>query len=142
MRWLAALLALALAAPASATPEPIASVEVVRDGARWRCRITDDPPVNRHRPSVDVMFHSVIKAVGKNCVAAILTGMGDDGARCMGEMRAAGALTLAQDEASSVVYGMPREAVAMGSAVQTVALDRMAAAIMSFARRHRAGAGT
>lgn len=73
----------------------------------------------------------------------ILTGMGDDGAQCMGEMRAAGAPTIAQDEASCVVYGMPREAVERGSAVQTLPLERMAAAIMGFARRQRMGvAGT
>ena len=70
----------------------------------------------------------------------ILTGMGDDGARCMGEMKAMGSPTIAQDEASCVVYGMPREAVEMGNAMQTLPLERMAAAIMGFARRQRLGA--
>lgn len=105
----------------------------------YRVNVVEGPYVSRHRPSVDVLFRSAATAAGANALGIILTGMGDDGARCMGEMKAAGALTLAQDEASSVVYGMPREAVRMGSAVQSVALDRMAAAIMAFARRHRTG---
>lgn len=105
----------------------------------YRVNVVEGPYVSRHRPSVDVLFRSAAVAAGPNALGLILTGMGDDGARCMGELKASGALTLAQDEASSVVYGMPREAVRMGSAVQTVALDRMAAAIMSFARRHRTG---
>lgn len=103
----------------------------------YRVNVTEGPYVSRHRPSVDVLFRSAAVAAGANALGIILTGMGDDGARCMGEMRAAGALTLAQDEASCVVYGMPREAVRMGSAVQSVSLDRMAATIMNFARRHR-----
>lgn len=110
-----------------------------RSGVSYFVEVKDGPLVNRHRPSVDVLFRSAATAAGANALGIILTGMGDDGARCMGEMKAAGALTLAQDEASSVVYGMPREAVRMGSAVQSVALDRMAAAIMAFARRHRTG---
>lgn len=105
----------------------------------YRVNVLDGPYVSRHRPSVDVLFRSAAGSAGANALGIIMTGMGDDGARCLGEMKMAGALTLAQDEASSVVYGMPREAVKLGSAVQTVALDRMAAAIMSFARRHRAG---
>jgi len=105
----------------------------------YRVNVVEVPYVSRHRPSVDVLFRSAAVAAGPNALGLILTGMGDDGARCMGELKASGALTLAQDEASSVVYGMPREAVRMGSAVQTVTLDRMAAAIMSFARRHRTG---
>jgi two-component system chemotaxis response regulator CheB len=88
---------------------------------------------------VDVLFRSAATAAGPNALGIILTGMGDDGARCLGEMKGAGAHTVAQDEASSVVYGMPREAVRMGSAVQSVALERMAAAIMGFARRHKTG---
>jgi two-component system chemotaxis response regulator CheB len=89
---------------------------------------------------VDVLMRSAAIAAGANAMGIILTGMGDDGARCLGELQAAGGVTVAQDEESSVVYGMPREAVKMGSAGQTVALDRMAAAIMAFARRHKAGA--
>lgn len=105
----------------------------------YRVTVTDGPQVSRHRPSVDVLFRSAATAAGANALGIILTGMGDDGARCLGEMKAAGAHTVAQDEASSVVYGMPREAVRMGSAVQSVPLDRMAAAIMGFARRHKTG---
>jgi two-component system CheB/CheR fusion protein len=89
------------------------------------------------RLPVDVLFRSAAGAAGANAMGIILTGMGDDGARCLGEMKQAGSPTIAQDEASSVVYGMPREAVKLGSAVQSVALDRIAAAIMSFARRHK-----
>ncbi len=110
-------------------------LEVVRDGARWRCRITDDPPVNRHRPSVDVMFHSVIKAVGKNCVAAILTGMGDDGARGLLALRELGVHTIAQDEATSVVWGMPGTAVRMGAAIDVLPLDQVAARLLALARQ-------
>ena len=84
---------------------------VVRDGARYCCQINDGPPVNRHRPSVDVLFRSVAQSAGRNAVGVILTGMGDDGARGLGEMREAGASTVAQDEKTSVVWGMPGEAV-------------------------------
>ena len=80
---------------------------VERDGARYRCRLSDGPHVNRHRPSVDVMFRSVAQNVGPNAVGVLLTGMGDDGARGLKEMLEAGAGTIAQDEASSVVWGMP-----------------------------------
>ncbi len=99
---------------------------VVRDGARFRCKLSDGPPVNRHRPSVDVMFRSVAQNVGPNAVSVLLTGMGNDGAQGMLEMREAGARTLAQDEASCVVWGMPGEAVALGAAEEQVALSLMA----------------
>jgi two-component system chemotaxis response regulator CheB len=103
----------------------------------YRVNVVEGPCVSRHRPSVDVLFRSAAGAAGANAMGIILTGMGDDGARCLGEMKRAGSPTIAQDEASSVVYGMPREAVKLGSAVQSVALDRMAAAIMTFARRQK-----
>ena len=90
---------------------------VDRDGARYRCRITEDAPVNHHRPSVDVMFNSVARNVGPNAIGVMLTGMGSDGARGMLAMREAGARNIAQDENSSVVWGMP------GSAVQAGAVD-------------------
>lgn len=106
----------------------------------YRANVVTGPYVSRHRPSVDVLMRSAAIAAGPNAMGIILTGMGDDGARCLGELQAAGGVTVAQDEASSVVYGMPREAVRMGSVGQTVTLDRMAAAIMAFARRHKAGA--
>ena len=114
-----------------------------RIGQGYRAHVAGGPYVSRHRPSVDVLFRSAAVQAGGNALGIILTGMGDDGAQCMGEMRAAGAPTIAQDEASCVVYGMPREAVERGSAVQTLPLERMAAAIMGFARRQRMGvAGT
>lgn len=105
----------------------------------YRVSVVQGPYVSRHRPSVDVLFRSAAGAAGSNAMGMILTGMGDDGARCLGEMKAAGAVTVAQDEASSVVFGMPREAVRMGSAVQVLPLEKMAATIMGFARRHRTG---
>ncbi|GID32426.1 protein-glutamate methylesterase/protein-glutamine glutaminase [Paractinoplanes brasiliensis] len=90
-------------------------LEVVRMDTGFRVRVFDGPPVNRHRPSVDVLFRSVAKAVGPGALGVIMTGMGDDGARGLLEMRRAGAYTVAQDEATCVVHGMPREAVALGA---------------------------
>ncbi|MCP4041682.1 MAG: chemotaxis response regulator protein-glutamate methylesterase, partial [Gammaproteobacteria bacterium] len=96
---------------------------VVRDGARFVIRLNDGPPVNRHKPSVDVMFRSVAQNLGPNAVGALLTGMGDDGARGMREMQQAGAPTVAQDEDTSVVWGMPGEAVKLGAADHVEPLD-------------------
>ncbi|MDN4038458.1 chemotaxis response regulator protein-glutamate methylesterase [Massilia sp. YIM B02443] len=87
-----------------------------RSGANYMTRIEQSPPVNRHRPSVDVLFRSAAQAAGKNAVGVILTGMGKDGAAGMLDMRQAGAHNFAQDEASCVVFGMPREAIAIGAA--------------------------
>ena len=92
---------------------------LVRSGAHYHVKIHDGPPVNRHRPSVDVLFRSVAKVAGKNSYGIILTGMGDDGARGLKEMQDVGASTVAQDESTSIVFGMPREAVKHGG-VQTV----------------------
>jgi two-component system, chemotaxis family, protein-glutamate methylesterase/glutaminase len=103
---------------------------IERDGARYRCRLSDGPPVNRHRPSVDVMFRSVAQNVGPNAVGVILTGMGEDGARGLKEMMEAGAHTIAQDEASSVVWGMPGSAVRLGAAKQVLALQRIPAELL------------
>ncbi|OON62260.1 chemotaxis response regulator protein-glutamate methylesterase [Massilia sp. KIM] len=89
---------------------------LTRSGANYMTRIEQSPPVNRHRPSVDVLFRSAAQAAGKNAVGVILTGMGKDGAQGMLEMRQAGAHNFAQDEATSVVFGMPREAIAIGAA--------------------------
>lgn len=89
---------------------------LVRSGANYMTRIEQSPPVNRHRPSVDVLFRSAAQAAGKNAVGVILTGMGKDGAAGMLDMRQAGAHNFAQDEASCVVFGMPREAIAIGAA--------------------------
>jgi len=99
---------------------------VERDGARYRCRLRDHAPVNRHRPSVDVLFRSVAEHVGQNAVGVILTGMGADGARGLKDMRDKGALTIAQDEKSSVVWGMPGAAVALGAVDRILPIERIA----------------
>ncbi|MBL4760424.1 MAG: chemotaxis response regulator protein-glutamate methylesterase [Mariprofundaceae bacterium] len=103
---------------------------VKRDGARYICRLNDGPPVNRHRPSVDVMFRSVAQNVGPNALAVLLTGMGVDGAEGMKEMLDAGAFTVAQDEASSVVWGMPGAAYKLGAAKEIKALDKIVPTLM------------
>ncbi len=108
---------------------------VRRSGARYVCQLNDGPPVNRHRPSVDVLFRSVSQACGVNAVGALLTGMGEDGAEGLLEMRQAGASTLAQDEASSVVWGMPGAAVKRGAAVTIAPLSEMAAALLRLTAR-------
>ena len=110
-------------------------LRVVRSGAKFVCRLDDGEPVNRHRPSVDVMFGSVAEHVGLNAVGVLLTGMGADGAQGMKAMLAAGAHTLAQDEATSVVWGMPGEAVKIGAAEQVLPLDRIAAQSLQLASR-------
>jgi two-component system chemotaxis response regulator CheB len=106
---------------------------VERDGARYRCRLSDGPHVNRHRPSVDVMFRSVAQNVGPNAIGVILTGMGDDGARGLKEMLEAGSSTIAQDEASSVVWGMPGAAVKLGSAQSVLPLHRIPQEVLQLA---------
>ena len=88
---------------------------VERSGADYRVRLSEGPPVNRHRPAVDVLFRSVANCAGDNAIGIILTGMGDDGAAGLLEMKQAGALTFAQDEKSCVVFGMPKEAIALGA---------------------------
>lgn len=106
---------------------------VVRNGARYQCRLSDGDLVNRHRPSVDVLFRSVAQSAGRNSIGVMLTGMGRDGAEAMKEMRDAGASTIAQDEASSVVWGMPGAAWQIG-AVQTLhPLPRIAEQIVALA---------
>jgi two-component system chemotaxis response regulator CheB len=107
----------------------------VRQGAQYAVEVRAGPPVNRHCPSVDVLFRSVARAAGRNASGIILTGMGDDGARGLLEMREAGAITWAQDEASCVVFGMPKEAIAMGAAMNVVPLDDVPHVIARAARR-------
>ncbi|HET7437597.1 MAG TPA: chemotaxis-specific protein-glutamate methyltransferase CheB, partial [Thermoanaerobaculia bacterium] len=103
---------------------------LVRRGANGYCvSIVDGPMVSRHRPSVDVLFRSVAQTCGANAIGILLTGMGDDGAAGLGELQAAGALTVAQDEATSVVFGMPKEAIARGAATQVLPLGAMASVI-------------
>jgi len=108
---------------------------VVRDGAQYRVRVADGPRVNRHEPSVDVLMESVARCAGANALGIILTGMGDDGARGLLQMRQAGAHTLGQDEASCVVYGMPRVARELGGVEHELPLTEMGAAIRSWAGR-------
>lgn len=106
---------------------------VKRNGARYVCHLNDGPRVNRHKPSVDVLFRSVAQCAGQNAVGVILTGMGDDGARGMLEMHEAGAPTIAQDEKSSVVWGMPGESVKLGGVDHIVPLKNVAAKILKVA---------
>ena len=101
-----------------------------RSGARYFVSVRDGPRVNRHRPSVDVMFRSVAQSAGRNAVGVILTGMGGDGAQGLLEMRQVGARTFGQDEASCVVYGMPKVAADLGAVEHVVPLDRMTAEIL------------
>lgn len=106
---------------------------LVRSGARYVCRLDDGVAVNRHKPSVDVLFRSVAQQAGPNAIGVLLTGMGKDGAIGLREMREAGSPTLAQDEESSVVWGMPGEAVALGAAMEVLPLSRMAARLRALA---------
>ena len=100
-----------------------------RSGAYYHVEVVDGPLVNRHRPSVDVLFRSVAKFAGKNATGIIMTGMGDDGARGLKELHATGARTYAQDEASCVVFGMPKEAIKLGGVDRVIALDDIPRAI-------------
>lgn len=104
-----------------------------RSGARYVVEVKDGPRVNRHRPSVDVMFRSVARAAGRNAVGVLLTGMGADGAQGMLAMHEAGGRTVAQDEASCVVFGMPKVAIELGGVDKVLPLDRIAGEIMTSA---------
>lgn len=101
-----------------------------RSGARYYVEIKDGPLVSRHRPSVDVLFRSAARYAGANAIGVIMTGMGDDGARGMLEMKQAGAFTLAQDEATSVVFGMPNEAIKRGGVDKVLPLPALAGAVL------------
>jgi len=98
-------------------------MEVQRSGAQYIAKVYAGPVVNRHCPSVDVLFRSVARHVGQNATGIIMTGMGDDGAKGLLEMRKAGAHTAAQDEASSIVFGMPKEAIKLDAAERVLSLD-------------------
>ena len=111
---------------------------VVRSGAQYRVEVKDGPLVSRHKPSVDVLFRSVAKAAGSNATGFIMTGMGDDGAHGMKEMFDAGATTYAQDEATCVVFGMPKEAIKLGGISNVVGLDRIAGIIAAIYARQLA----
>ena len=101
-----------------------------RSGARYYVSVKEGPLVARHRPSVDVLFRSAAQTAGSNALGIIMTGMGDDGARGLLEMRQAGASTIAQDEATCVVFGMPKEAIALGGAQRIMPLDALAREIV------------
>ena len=111
-------------------------LEVKRDGTRFICRILDTDPVNRHKPSVEVMFKSVAENAGSNSICVLLTGMGDDGSEAMGIMKNAGAPTIAQDEKSSVVWGMPGEAVRRGYADDVLPLHHIAEKILYYVSKY------
>ena len=108
-----------------------AHLKLARSGANYVARLDPGPPVNRHRPSVDVLFRSAAEQAGRNAVGVLLTGMGKDGAAGLVEMRQAGAPTIAQDEASCVVFGMPREAIALGGASEVLPLEEIAPRLLA-----------
>ncbi len=108
---------------------------IERSGANYYVSVKTGPLVSRHRPSVDVLFRSAARSAGSNAVGVIMTGMGDDGARGLEEMKQAGARTIAQDEATSVVFGMPKEAIARGCVDRIVALSQLAPEILRAAAR-------
>jgi two-component system chemotaxis response regulator CheB len=107
-----------------------------RSGANYMTRLDQGPPVNRHRPSVDVLFNSAAVSAGRNAVGVILTGMGKDGAAGMLEMKNAGAYNLAQDEASCVVFGMPKEAIAIGAVDEVGPLHDLPRRVLEFFAKH------
>lgn len=115
---------------------------LARDGAHYVCRLNDGEPVNRHRPSVDVLFRSVAQAAGTNTCAALLTGMGADGAQGLKELYDLGVSTFAQDEATSVVWGMPGEAVKRGAASAILPITEIAAALTAAVTTPRRFGGT
>lgn len=117
-------------------PGTVAHMKLGRSGANYVIKLDYSDPVNRHRPSVDVLFNSVAEVAGKNAVGAILTGMGKDGAQGLLAMRNAGAATFAQDEASCVVFGMPREALHIGATSEAVPLADMSERILAAVGSH------
>ncbi|KQQ56983.1 two-component system response regulator protein-glutamate methylesterase [Pseudomonas sp. Leaf127] len=114
-------------------------MQLKRNGAHYQVEVLDGPPVNRHKPSVDVLFRSVARQAGANTLGIIMTGMGDDGARGLLAMRDSGAQTVAQDEASCVVFGMPKEAIRMGAAQTIEPLSRVPLLIQQFGDHARHG---
>jgi two-component system chemotaxis response regulator CheB len=108
-------------------------MEIMRAGGGYAVRVYEDEPVNRHRPSVDVLFNSAARIAGSNALGIILTGMGSDGARGLQAMKMAGAHTIAQDEKSCVVFGMPEQAIRQGAVCEVVSLERIAERIIDWA---------
>jgi two-component system, chemotaxis family, protein-glutamate methylesterase/glutaminase len=111
-------------------------LSVERSGANYIARVQDTEPVNRHKPSVQVLFESAARVVGRNALGVMLTGMGGDGAAAMRQMRDAGSWNVAQDEASCVVFGMPREAIAHGAAHEVLSLKDIAPRLLDWLRTH------
>ncbi|HEX5310197.1 chemotaxis response regulator protein-glutamate methylesterase [Aquabacterium sp.] len=109
-------------------------LSVERSGANYIARVQDGDPVNRHKPSVEVLFKSAARVVGPNAIGIMLTGMGADGAKAMREMRDAGAYCVAQDEASCVVFGMPREAIAAGAVQEVLPLNKIGPHVVEYLR--------
>lgn len=114
-------------------------MEVIRSGANYVIQLSQEPPVNRHRPSVDVMFSSLAQSARQNTTAVLLTGMGRDGATGLQKLRSAGALTVAQDEETSLVYGMPKAAIDMGAVDDILPLDKVPERLVDWARRKASG---
>jgi two-component system chemotaxis response regulator CheB len=108
---------------------------VERRGSNYFCLLNDGPPVSRHKPSVDVMFRSVAQSVGQNAIGVMLTGMGDDGAKGMLEMKQAGAINFVQDEKSSIVWGMPGAAVKIGAATEQVSIEKVADKLLHLVKK-------
>jgi two-component system chemotaxis response regulator CheB len=106
-------------------------LRVARSGANYVALLDDGPPVNRHRPSVEVLFRSAAEVAGRNAFGVMLTGMGKDGAQAMRDMRDAGAYNVAQDEATCVVYGMPKEAVTLGAVQHVMPLQAIAPHVLA-----------
>ena len=105
---------------------------IMRAGGGYAVRVFEDDPVNRHRPSVDVLFESAASMAGADAMGILLTGMGNDGARGLHAMKKAGAHTVAQDEKSCVVFGMPDQAIRLGAVDRVVSLERIADAIVDW----------
>jgi two-component system chemotaxis response regulator CheB len=114
-------------------------MRIGRAGASYVVHLTDEPRRNHHRPSVDVLFESVARSAGRRVAGAILTGMGNDGARGLLDLRFAGAHTVAQDESTSLVFGMPKEAIALGAAQYVLPLEEIGSALMRLVARAAAG---
>lgn len=114
-------------------------MEIVRSGADYRIRLNDGQRVSGHRPSVDVMFNSLVASAGANVVAALLTGMGKDGADGLLALKQKGAYTLCQDEASCVVFGMPKVAISLDAHVKVLPLENIAQAMVTQLEQMKAG---
>ena len=108
-----------------------------KDGSHYYCQLDDSEPINRHKPSVDVMFRSVSKAAGNSAIGVLLTGMGKDGAEELKLMRDKGAITIAQDKESSIVHGMPGAAIKLGGATYVLPIDQIAPALISLVNKAR-----